>query len=69
MAGIDAPERKVPFGQRAKEHLSALVLSKHVEVQTSKKYLSGRRVCNIFVDGRVATLAMVTAGLAWHYKQ
>ena len=69
LAGIDAPERRMPFGQRAKEHLSDLVFGKHVEVQTGKKDRYGRSVGIIFVDGFDANLAMVTAGMAWHYKQ
>ena len=69
LAGIDAPEKKMPFGQSAKEHLSDLVFSKDVKVETSKKDRYGRSVGNIFVDGRDANLAMVTAGMAWHYKQ
>lgn len=69
LAGIDAPEKKMPFGQRSKEHLSDLVFNKDVEVETSKKDRYGRSVGNIFVGGRDANLAMITAGMAWHYKQ
>ena len=69
LAGVDAPERRMPFGQRAKEHLSDLVFGKNVEVQTGKKDRYGRSVGIIFVDGFDANLAMVTAGMAWHYKQ
>ena len=69
LAGIDAPERRMPFGQRSKEHLSDLVFSKDVNVDTSKKDRYGRWVGVIFVDGVDANLAMVTAGMAWHYKQ
>lgn len=69
LAGIDAPEKKMPFGQRAKEHLSDLLFSKDVEVETSKKDRYGRSVGSIFFNGRDANLAMVNAGMAWHYKQ
>lgn len=69
LAGIDAPERRMPFGQRAKEHLSDLVFGKDVNVETSKKDRYGRWVAVIFVDGFDANLAMVAAGMAWHYKQ
>ena len=55
MAGIDAPEQKMPFGQRAKEHLSDLVFSKDVEVQTSKKDCYGRWVSEITSDSGVST--------------
>lgn len=69
LAGIDAPEQKMPFAKCAKEHLSDLVFSKDVEVQTSKKDRYGRWVAIILVDGFDANLAMVKAGMAWHYKQ
>ena len=69
LAGIDAPEKRMPFGQRAKEQLSELVFSKDVNVETSKKDRYGRSVAVIVVDGADANLAMVTAGMAWHYKQ
>lgn len=37
LMGIDAPEKKQPFGQRAKESLSDLVYDKAVVVEYSKK--------------------------------
>jgi endonuclease YncB( thermonuclease family) len=69
LAGIDAPERKQPFGQRAKEQLSALVFGKTVQVETDKTDRYGRQVGKVVVDGRDANLAMVTSGMAWHYKK
>ncbi len=68
LAGIDAPERKQPFGQRAKEQLSHLVFGKTVHVETEKIDRYGRQIGKVLIDGRDANLAMVTAGLAWHYK-
>lgn len=69
LEGIDAPEKSMPFGQRAKEHLSNLVFAKDVEVKTSKKDRYGRAIGSIFVNGLDANLAMVNAGMAWHYKK
>lgn len=37
LMGIDAPEKKMPFGQRSKENLSALVFDKQVLVEYSKQ--------------------------------
>jgi hypothetical protein len=36
VAGIDAPEKAQPFGQRSKESLSAMVFGKEVDVQWHK---------------------------------
>lgn len=56
LGGIDAPKRNMVFG-------------KHVEVRTSKKGRYSRWVGVIFVGGVDANLAMVTAGMAWHYRR
>jgi endonuclease YncB( thermonuclease family) len=67
--GIDAPEKKMPFGQKSKEHLSDLVFEKQVSVEYNKKDKYGRTVGKILVGGIDANLEQVKAGLAWHYKQ
>lgn len=69
LAGIDAPERKQPFGQRSKEQLADLVAGKAVEIETEKLDRYGRTVGKVIADGREANLAMVVSGFAWHYKK
>lgn len=69
LAGIDAPEKKMPWGQRAKNHLSDLVYGRTVAVETSKKDRYGRWVGKVLLDGRDVNLVMVQVGMAWHYKQ
>lgn len=69
LAGIDAPEKAQPFGQRSKEHLSESVFGKQVEVQGGKTDKYGRTVGKILVNGLDANLEQIRAGLAWHYKQ
>ena len=69
LMGIDAPEKKQPFGAKSKEHLSALVFNRQVSVEYSKKDKYGRTVGKITVDGVDANLEQVKAGLAWHYKR
>lgn len=68
LAGIDAPEKGMPFGQKSKQHLSDLVASKQVIVETTKVDRYGRNVGKVLVDGLDANLAQVEAGFAWHYK-
>ena len=82
LAGIDAPEKKQPFGDRSKQTLSALVFGKPVEVEWHKRDRYGRLIGKILVakpdsactDDRCpkvidASLSQIEAGLAWHYKQ
>jgi endonuclease YncB( thermonuclease family) len=68
LSGIDAPEKKQPFGQRSKQSLSDLVFSKTVTVETGKTDRYGREVGKVLVDGLDANLEQVKRGMAWHYK-
>jgi len=68
LLGIDAPERKQPFGHRSKQHLSDLVFNREVSVEYSKQDRYGRTVGKILVNGVDANLEQVKAGMAWHYK-
>lgn len=69
LSSIDAPEKKMPFGQRSKQHLSNLVYGKWVEVEGEKNDRYGRLVGKVLVNGTDANLVQVQAGMAWHYKQ
>lgn len=69
LAGIDAPEKAQAFGQRSKEALSGLVFGRRVTVETEKQDRYLRTVGKVVIDGRDANLAMVVAGMAWHYKK
>ncbi len=69
LAGIDAPESRMPYGQKAKAYLATLVFGKDVVAVTSKLDRYGRTIATLMVAGQDTNLAMVQAGLAWHYKQ
>lgn len=69
LAGIDAPETKMPHGPEAKAHLAALVLGKAVLAIPQKKDRYGRTIATLMLQTKDINLAMVQAGLAWHYKQ
>jgi endonuclease YncB( thermonuclease family) len=69
LMGIDAPEKKMPFGNRSKQSLSDLVFDRQVQVEYNKKDRYGRTLGKIIVDGVDANLAQIKAGMAWHYKQ
>ncbi|WP_245538818.1 thermonuclease family protein [Thiobacillus denitrificans] len=68
LAGIDAPEKGMPWGQKSKEALSDRVYRRTVTVEWQKHDRYGRLVGKIMVDGRDANLAQVADGMAWHYK-
>lgn len=69
LAGIDAPETKMPHGPQAKAHLSALVLGRQVQAIAQKKDRYGRTIATLMLNTKDVNLAMVQAGMAWHYKQ
>lgn len=69
IGGIDAPEKRQPFGQRAKEAMSDLVYMKSVKLDCFKLDRYGRHVCMVSTDaGGDVGLAMVRAGMAWWYR-
>lgn len=68
LSGIDAPEKKQPFGMRSKQSLSDLVFDKQVAVETDKRDKYGREVGKILLTGQDVNLEQVTRGFAWHYK-
>lgn len=68
LAGIDAPEKRQPFGQRSKESLSDLLYNHEVQVESTKRDRYGREIGKVIVDGLDANLEQVKRGMAWHYK-
>lgn len=68
VAGIDAPEKGQPYGNRSKGSLSSLVMGKSVQVQWHKKDRYGRVVGQVSVGGVDAGLEQVRSGMAWHYR-
>ncbi len=69
VAGIDAPEKGQDFGNKSKEHLSDLVYKKVVNIPDNKLDRYGRTVSRVFIGSTDASLEMIKAGMAWHFKK
>jgi micrococcal nuclease len=69
LAGIDAPEKALAFGDRSKQHLATLVFNKNVSVEWNKQDRYGRTVGKIMVNGLDANLEQVKAGMGWWYRE
>ena len=78
LAGIDAPERAQPFGQRSKENLSRLAFGKPVRVDWDKRDRYRRVLGKVWVQPVScptcpmtldAGHAQITVGLAWWYRK
>lgn len=66
--GIDAPEKKQPFGTRSKQSLSDMLFNKTVMVESDKRDRYGRELGKVLVDGMDVNLEQIRRGMAWHYK-
>jgi endonuclease YncB( thermonuclease family) len=60
--GIDAPEKKQPFGTRSKQNLSALAFGKSATVDYAKRDRYARIVGKVIVGGQDVGLRQVQAG-------
>ena len=69
LTGIDAPERKQAYGKKSKEYLSNLVAGKHVVIDYNKRDRYKRILGKVLLNNTDMNLAIVKAGLAWHYKK
>jgi len=69
IAGIDAPEKGQPFADVARRALLAQLDDREIRVEVVKTDFFQRLVGRVFVDGRDAGLALLHAGLAWHFKR
>lgn len=80
LSGMDAPEKKQPFGQRSKENLSELVFGKPVAVEWAKRDRYKRIIGKVMVAEPScskpdcpkildAGLSQISVGLAWWYRQ
>ena len=78
LSGIDAPERRQPHSDRARQFLSDLVFRKEVEVHWEKRDRYGRIVGRVMVADPAcqeacpktidASLALIEAGYGWWYR-
>lgn len=69
ISGIDAPESKQAFGNRAKEAMSALTFRKQADADCPTVDRYGRDVCKVTVNGVDVGLALIQQGYAWHFKK
>jgi micrococcal nuclease len=68
LEGIDCPEKGQDFSQRAKQFTSELMFGKEATVEVHvDRY--GRLVARVLVGGQDVSIALVRAGLAWHFTK
>ncbi len=68
--GIDCPEKKQPFGTRAKRFTSEMAFGMEVEVRVKDTDRYGRIVGEVILpDGLSLNKQLVYMGLAWWYRK
>ncbi len=68
MYGIDAPESKQAFGQKAKQALTTAIATKIITVIDHGTDIYGRMLGTIWLDGYDINASMVDSGYAWVYR-
>lgn len=69
LMGIDAPEKRQPFGTVSKQSLSELVYMKPVKIEWFKKDRYKRIVGKVLASNKDINLEQIQRGFAWHYKK
>lgn len=70
LLGIDCPEKRQPFGTRAKEYTSELAFGLDVTVYGNQRDRYGRRLAEVLLpDGRSLNQELIKAGLAWWFRK
>jgi len=70
LAGIDAPEKQQPFGQRSKQSLSDLCYGRNAVIENKGRDRYGRIIGRVTCAGIDANAEQVRRGMAWvfdHY--
>lgn len=68
LVGIDAPEKRQPFGSGSKASLASLCFGKTVTVDWHKRDRYQRIVGKVWCDNQDAGLALIGKGMAWWYE-
>lgn len=69
LAHVDCPENKQAFGKRAKIFTANFCFGKEVTVITTDTDRYGRIVGIVEVEGKELNLAIIQAGMGWHFKK
>jgi micrococcal nuclease len=70
LSGIDCPEKKQAYGDKAKHFASDLAFGKTVTVSYSKKDRYGRILGDVQLPGgKSLNQELLRAGYAWHYTK
>ena len=69
IAGIDAPEKAQPFGQRSRQALAELCFKREAAVRPLNTDRYGRTVASVSCQERDVAATQVQSGMAWVYRR
>ena len=69
LEGVDCPELKQDYGQKAKQYTSSLCFQKQVRIETTGKDRYGRTLAFVYVGNTCINKELLKAGMAWHFKK
>ena len=70
LLGVDAPEKRQAYGDRAKRFTADLVFDRTVTVRTTGRDRNGRLLGEVVLpDGRSLNQELVRAGYAWWFRK
>lgn len=67
--GIDAPEKKQPFGEASRRHLAEKIAGENVRLESRGRDRYGRLLAVVWLGNENQNLRQVRDGYAWHYVQ
>ncbi len=68
LSGLDAPEKKQPYGKKSQQALAKLAFKKIVCVKGVKRDCYGRTIARLYVGNQDINAAMIEQGAAWVYR-
>ncbi|MBL1875120.1 nuclease, partial [Klebsiella pneumoniae] len=66
--GIDAPESKQAFGQKAKQAMTQMAANKVVVIEDHGQDVYGRMLGTLYLNNQDLNAVMVAEGMAWAYR-
>ena len=69
LSDIDTPERKQPFGMRARQALAEMTFGKTISVFTTTRDRYGRVIGHVTAEGVDVNAELVRRGYAWVYRR
>jgi micrococcal nuclease len=69
LEGIDCPEKKQAFGEKAKQSTVNLCFQKKVKVVKTGTDKYGRMLALVYVNDTCISKELLRLGMAWHFKK